>query len=252
MTAEELEQLIRSYGGGTTQTITSPASTYQSGWELFGMPGNPDYPVDISLGGTTTQNSSYPSGMYRDYAAELAAQQKQASDELAYKYAALAQQMKMFQTPPAASTEDNRWRYDQLALQQQQMANEAAYQQSQLAADKEARLAQLSAQPRTWLQYAALSGQNPVIQPWMLPLMKSDYGLNAGAPIPGWTPENMTGMPQLTSPSAQYLNRIGPTAQQQYYGYEQARTGATPEESQWRLWSRSPPGGGSKGLIQQR
>jgi len=152
---------------------------------------------------------------------------------------------------------------DELALRRQQMYQDASYQNAQLAwqqqqwsqqqaQEQKNYLANLAAEPHSWLEYASAAGQPPVIQPWMLPLMPSDYGIySAGQTMPGWNPENMTGMPQLINPSAQYQARMGPTAQQQYYGYEQARTGATPEESQWRLWSYAPPSG-NRGLTQVR
>jgi hypothetical protein len=152
---------------------------------------------------------------------------------------------------------------DELALRRQQMYQDAAYQNAQLAwqqqqwsqqqaQEQKNYLANLAAEPHSWLEYASAAGQTPVIQPWMLPLMPSDYGIySAGQTMPGWNPENMTGIPQLINPSAQYMARIGPTAQQQYYGYEQAKTGATPEESAWRLWSYAPPSG-NRGLTQVR
>jgi hypothetical protein len=59
-------------------------------------------------------------------------------------------------------------------------------------------------------------------------------------------------MAPLLNPSRQYLNRMGPTAQQMYYGYEQMRTGANPEEQQWRLWSMAPPSGQNTGLQYRR
>lgn len=152
---------------------------------------------------------------------------------------------------------------DELALRRQQMYQDAAYQNAQLAwsqqqwsqqqaQEQQNYLANLAAEPHSWLEYASAAGQPPVIQPWMLPLMPQDYGIySAGQTMPGWDPQNMTGIPQLINPSAQYMARIGPTAQQQYYGYEQAQQGATPEESAWRLWSLSPPGG-TRGLVQTR
>ena len=60
------------------------------------------------------------------------------------------------------------------------------------------------------------------------------------------------GMTGLARPSRQYQARIGPTALAQYAGYEQARTGITPEELQWRLWSMAPPGSGYRGLRWRR
>jgi hypothetical protein len=156
------------------------------------------------------------------------------------------------------------YQQQQLQYQQQQAAQTAAYQQqqlawqqqqaaAQLAADKESRLATLSANPKSWLEYAALAGQTPAVQPWMKPLMPQQYGnLNVGAAIPGYQSANMTGMPDLINPSAQYMARMGPTAQQQYYGYMQADKASTPAETEWRLWSQGPTGGQNRGLTQQR
>ncbi len=142
-----------------------------------------------------------------------------------------------------------------LDLQRQQLQWQQTYQQQQLEAEKQARLANLRANPASWLEYASMANQQPAIQPWMLPLMPQEYaGTVAGAPIPGWQAgaPTMAELPQLTNPGIQYQARMGPTALQQYYGYQQARTGATPTESQWRLWSQAPPSGSSKGLVWQR
>jgi len=62
----------------------------------------------------------------------------------------------------------------------------------------------------------------------------------------------MTGMPGLLRPSAQYQARLGPTALQQYYGYQQAQQGARPEETQFRRWNEAPPGGSWPGLQRRR
>ncbi len=128
-------------------------------------------------------------------------------------------------------------------------------QQMQLEAEKQARLAQLRANPASWLEYASLAGETPAIQPWMLPLMPQQYqGAQAGQALPGWTPSgSLSGLPELTTPSMQYQARIGPTSQQQYGGYQQARTAATPEETQWRNWmTTAPPSGQYRGLRRQR
>jgi len=113
--------------------------------------------------------------------------------------------------------------------------------------------AKLAAEPVSWLQHAAYTGQTPVVQPWQKPLMPEQYGnLEVGQPIPGYTQTNMAGMPSLTNPSRQYQARMGPTALQQYYGYQQGQTGARPEETQFRLWSSAPPSGGYHGLSYAR
>jgi hypothetical protein len=135
------------------------------------------------------------------------------------------------------------WRPGELELEQQQLAQQQQYYQWQEDQANKEYMSQLAANPKSWLEYAAYTGQQPVVQPWMLPLMSQDYGFNAGGAIPGWTAEDMSNIPSLLNPSAQYLARMGPTAQQQYYGYQQAQQGATPAETQWRLWSMAPPGG---------
>lgn len=162
----------------------------------------------------------------------------------------------------------------QYELQQQQAAQQAQYQQQQLEQQAQWQAwqqgeaqrqygAQLAAQPASWLQYAAYTGEQPAIQPWMLPLMPQQYQqLGAGQAIPGWQApqagqmdgfaQGTTGLPQLTRPSRQYQARMGPTASQQYLGYQQARTGARPEETQFRLWSAAPPGGQYQGLRYTR
>ena len=150
-------------------------------------------------------------------------------------------------TPTTGASE---YEQQSLEMRQRELEAEQAWRQQQLQAEKEQRLASLAAQPKSWLEYASLSGQAPVVQPWMQPLMPSDYAV--GSTIPGWSASNMGQMPGLTTPSTQYTARMGPTAQQQYMGYQQARTGATPEETQFRLWSMAPPSGRNRGLTQVR
>ena len=150
----------------------------------------------------------------------------------------------------------------QIGIQQQQVEQQAQQQAWQQAEAQRQYGAQLAAQPQSWLQYAAYTGEQPAIQPWMQPLMPQQYEqLGAGAAIPGWQAQQagqmggaqgMAGLPELTRPSRQYQARMGPTAQQQYLGYQQARTGVRPEEEQWRLWSGAPPGGQHQGLRYTR
>lgn len=147
-----------------------------------------------------------------------------------------------------AAEKPEQWRPGELALEQGRLAAQQQYYQWQQQQAENAYKAQLAAQPKSWLEYAAYTGQEPVVQPWMLPLMPQEYGLQTGQPIPGYTEESMAGMPSLLNPSAQYLARMGPTAQQQLYGYQQAQTGAMPEETAWRQWSAAPPGGGATQL----
>lgn len=136
----------------------------------------------------------------------------------------------------------------QLRLSQSQQAAYERTQQQQLAQTEKQRLAQMATQPVSWLQYHQEQGTQPVIQPWMIPLGQEFQGLGAGAPLPGWqglsTQENsLSQLSPLLNPSAQYWARMGPTAQQQFLGYRQARTGALPEETQTRLRASAPPSG---------
>jgi len=128
--------------------------------------------------------------------------------------------------------------------QQAQLAAEAQRQQEQLEAARQQQLASLAANPASWLEYATLSGTTPVVQPWMLPLGYEDYGFQLGQAIPGWGQE----LPELKTPSAQYLARLTPSQLQQYYAYIRARTGMTPEDIQAKLWGTTAPGGGYGGL----
>lgn len=151
----------------------------------------------------------------------------------------------------------------QIALQQQQMAwqkDQAMMQQAE--AERQYR-SQLAAQPISWLQYAAYTGEEPVVQPWMQTLMPQEYQTPVGQPIPGFEGGStgqmygnvsgmMAGMPELTTPSAQLWSRMGPTAQQQLLGYKQARTGASPEETLWRRSQTTAPGGSFTGLRWNR
>ena len=151
-----------------------------------------------------------------------------------------------------------------LDLQREQLEAQMAYWQQQSTLDRD-RMAQeaalykaqetarLAAQPISWLQYAQYTGETPAVQPWMLPLSSGDYPqLQAGQAIPGYQQGNMTGMPDLLRPSAQYYSRMGPTNQQQYLGYQQADQGAMPQETMWRQEQYAPPGGRFAGLSRRR
>ncbi|KKM02788.1 hypothetical protein LCGC14_1780940 [marine sediment metagenome] len=154
----------------------------------------------------------------------------------------------------------------QLAQGQQQFQQQLQFQQSQMQASQAEQerqyLSQLAANPINWLQYAAYTGEQPVIQPWMVPLGFQNTGGNiapqgqpqAGQPLPGFQGQGQgfSGLPQLTTPSAQLQARWGPTAQAQFLGYRQARTGASPEESQFRLGSGRAPTGAFRGFSSFR
>ena len=256
------------------------------------------------------------------------------------------------------TADDNAWRQAQLQWDQEQFRLQQEEQQRQYAAD-------LAANPVQWLQHAAYTGQQPVVQPWMLPLQSGDYPswqsgqpiFGGGVPQQGGVPSqgggspitynpsiqqsagyNQTGgvasnpeyqayqaelaalnqqypvgsperqalqqsdpqlwgdmrfgpnpynfggsqpttqsyqqpanynqsggtgpygsggsydysqLPQLLNPSAQLQARMGPTAAQQYSGYLQAQTGQSPQETDFRLWSQAPPGGGGNFNVTQ-
>ncbi|KKM18886.1 hypothetical protein LCGC14_1661170, partial [marine sediment metagenome] len=138
------------------------------------------------------------------------------------------------------------------------------FREQQITSAREERLAQLSAQPIAWLQHAALSGQTPVVQKWMIPLMRPGQNLQVGQPIPGAQVSggfqegsavpgqtDFSGLPELRRPSAQLRARMGPTARQQLLGFRQARTGIPPEETLFRQRQAGPPQGRG-GFQQQR
>ena len=157
--------------------------------------------------------------------------------------------------------------------QEAQFRFQTEQQELQLESQREERLAQLAARPISWLQHAALSGKPPVVQPWMIPLMRPGQNLQVGQTIPGdlgfggdtqqqgflpgtATPQPLgarfENLPSLRRPSAQLFARFGPTAQQELLGFRQARTGIPPEEALFRQRQGGPPGGGGGAFTQQR
>ena len=144
------------------------------------------------------------------------------------------------------------WMKEQSGAEQKRWESQRAWEeqreQMRLTAERETRLAQLRANPASWLEYASFAGQTPTIQPWMVPLGQ-EYNMQAGQPIQGYQAggEKMN-LPELTTPSAQYMSRMSPSMRQQYGGYEQARTGQTPQDVEWRLWSQAAPSGRFGGL----
>lgn len=145
-------------------------------------------------------------------------------------------------------TKDTRTTKDttSMGLDKERLEWEKESESNRLAAEKEQRLATLKANPGSWLEYSALSGVDPVVQPWMQPLAPSDYNAKVGETLPGWSENGAAGKTNLTeliTPGAQYSARMSPDMRAQYYAYEKARTGQTPESTQWRLWSRAPGAG---------
>ncbi len=170
-------------------------------------------------------------------------------------------QQQQFETQEQQFQQGLQFQQAQQAQAQQQFQAQLQFQQeqAQLAAQEQERQyrSQLAANPINWLQYSAYTGEQPVIQPWMVPLgfqntggTIAPQGLQAGQPIPGFGgqagqqgQQTFADLPQLTTPSAQLQARWGPTAQAQFLGYRQARTGATPQETQFRLGAGRAPTG---------
>ncbi len=188
------------------------------------------------------------------------------------------QQQQQFETTQQRllreSEADRLFREQQFEFQGETRRLEQEQFRQGLAGQREERLAQLAAQPISWLQHAALSGQQPVVQPWMIPLMRPGQNLQVGQPIPGFQPgapgaaqqggfipgtatpapvgNQFANPPELRRPSAQLFARMGPTAQQQFLGFRQARTGIPPEETLFRQRQSGPPGSSGGGFQQQR
>ena len=202
---------------------------------------------------------------------QFAFQQEEAAAQRALEQQQFGFQQQQFEAQQQQYTQQRAQSQAQLQFQQEQ---------AQLAAQEQERQyrSQLAANPINWLQYSAYTGEQPVIQPWMIPLGFQNTGgtvapqglqagqpqpqLQAGQPIPGFqaqagqqapqAPQTFANLPQLTTPSAQLQARWGPTAQAQFLGYRQARTGAAPQESQFRLASGRAPTGRVGGFSRFR
>jgi len=147
--------------------------------------------------------------------------------------------------------------YEKAMLEHQQATLGWQREQSQMQQREQERQykSQLLANPMSWLQYSAYAGETPAIQPWMQGLMGGQY--QAGGALPGWQPggaegQPMSSLPELREPGGQTWARMGPTAQQQYMGYRQARSGITPEETMFRRRAGSAPSGRYGGLRWMR
>lgn len=262
---ERIQDQIEAYGFGPHIPFYSAALNYYGGIslteaELGGERLAPQEVLDYQLSqqqlALQQQLANLP---YMGLTANEQAQMRQRIQEQQDDLALAQQQLKLqeqqmwlpYEEVPAGQAE-------QLAFQREQMmlpyGRMTAFQEQQVALEKQRYGAQLAAQPKSWLEYSAYMGEEPVVQPWMKPLMPQAYGqVGVGQPIPGYQgTEGMAGMPQLTTPSRQYQARIGPTSQQQYLGYEQARTGAPTAETEFRLWSAAPPSGRASRLSYER
>lgn len=208
--------LNQSQETGTTQTKSKPEGAPNTVWGDDGY----EYSWDPYTG-----NYNIPTGNY----------DPNKDQELQYNTKNQTMQSNYYQQQGSSDAAT-------LAWQQQNAA-------AQAAAEAKKYEAQLAANPKSWLEYAAYMGTTPQIQPWMLPLSMGDYGWYAGMNMPSWDPKNMSTLPELLKPSMQYYNRLSPSSQQQYYGYQQARTGGQPEDFAWQQASQAPPSGSNQNLY---
>ena len=63
---------------------------------------------------------------------------------------------------------------------------------------------------------------------------------------------NPGSLPVGLNPGAQSYGRMNPDEQDQYLGYQQARTGSTPNKTKWNLWNTAPPSGRNMGVQYRR
>ncbi len=242
----------------TTTSPTEPMRTYTDPstgmmYDIYYNPSDPSNPISIPKGQDptwkkpTTQPTIYPlpagyAETYMDTQTGYIMKWNPYTGD--YDVAGVDLNWKQTLTPEQQANIN--YQNEQLSLQQQQLAYQQQQDAAQRAADKEKYAAQLKANPQSWLEYYSYTGEQPAIQPWMIPMMGQEYaGAVAGSPIPNWTGNSATlaDLPRLSNPSIQYQARMGPTALAQYQSYQKARTGATPEETTWRLQQQAPPSG---------
>jgi len=150
----------------------------------------------------------------------------------------------------ATTSEEAKWRQRELDIKEAEIEAGRAYQQQLIEMQRQQHIAQLQANPSSWLEYSLASGQTPAVQPWMLPLSYQDYGFQLGQPIPNWNPSNLAGLPELMNPSAQYWARLSPSQRAQYMSYAAAQKGMRPQDVEAQMWGSAPSGGGYGGLRQ--
>jgi len=103
------------------------------------------------------------------------------------------------------------------------------------------------------------SGTSAASHPWLsqgpyspTPFQQPQTPTWGNAPVTSIPNYNPALLPTLLRPSAQYTGRMNPDELDQYYGYQQAKTGATPEKTRWNLWNTAPPSGQYRGLTYRR
>ena len=198
---------------------------------------------------------------FREAEAARAAEQTRLTAQ--YRETGLAEQARQFDIQQQLAQQQfgqaTGFQQQQLGQQQTQFQQQLQFQQQQVqmaqAEQERQYMSQLQANPMNWLQYAAYTGEPPVVQPWMVPLgaQGAEQQLQVGQPIQGVQGrESFANLPQLRTPSAQLQARWGPTAQSQFLGYRRARTGATPEETTFRLGGGRAPTGAHRGFSRFR
>jgi hypothetical protein len=202
------------------------------------------------------------------------------NDERQNNQRQLALQQQEFQNSQAQNTME--WQYRQAQLEQNERMEQARIEEQ-----RQQRLATLAAQPKSWIEYAILSNQKAVVQPWMESMLPKLSPFKEGGTLPGFAKVSPIGMnPQdeaaireqfgddwydqrmrekqeeadkinktkdiLLNPSAQLMSRMEPSDKEQYYGYQQYATSRTPEDEQARLWGMAAPSGSNRGLRWSR
>jgi len=122
--------------------------------------------------------------------------------------------------------------YEQMGFEREQFAWQQEETRRQAEVEQRNYLAQLAAQPHSWLEFSLAAGKPAVVQPFMLPLATEQYPeLQAGQVIPGWPTQAM----QPTQPA--YTAPAYPTGAPTYpTGYTQQP--ALPTEAE--MWATPP------------
>ncbi len=120
---------------------------------------------------------------------ELETEQRQFEELSAWQEAQIGLEQQQFGLEQQQFGELSAWQQAQMGLEQKeqdwrerQFGELSAWQEEQLglardelALEQKNYLAGLAAQPHSWLEYSMAAGEQPAIQPWMLPLQSGDY-----------------------------------------------------------------------------
>jgi len=145
-------------------------------------------PLGTASNTASTAMTDYQAGNLGVDQGSLALQQARFEFE---KQQWLAQQAQQSGGMTPAQQADLELARQRLALEERQFEADQAYRQQQMELERNQNLAQLRANPASWLQYSLEAGETPAVQPWMLPLSPDEYGLRVGQPLPNWV-----GLPQ--------------------------------------------------------